>query len=110
MCKALRRFLCVRLLLCAAQEFPEFCQLMLHNMSQTEDEETLCEAFKILDADGSGSIERGELFAIMKNFSKATEEIDESEIDALIREADVDGDGQIGYEEFAKVMMKDDGG
>ena len=27
------------------------------------------------------------------------------EVDEMIREADVDGDGQINYEEFVKIMM-----
>lgn len=68
-------------------------------MNQKDDESTLIEAFSILDEDSSGSIERSELRAMMKNFSKATEEIDDTEIDALLQEADTDGDGQISFEE-----------
>ena len=66
------------------QEFPEFCALMLKRMEAREDEKTLNEAFRLLDLDGSGYIGRDELKAVMRNFSKATEEIDDSEIDALI--------------------------
>ena len=29
----------------------------------------------------------------------------DSEVDEMIREADLDGDGQINYEEFVKMMM-----
>lgn len=29
----------------------------------------------------------------------------DEEVDEMIREADVDGDGQINYEEFVKMMM-----
>jgi calmodulin len=31
------------------------------------------------------------------------EKLNEEEVDEMIREADVDGDGQINYEEFVKV-------
>jgi calmodulin len=33
------------------------------------------------------------------------EELTDEEADELIREADIDGDAQINYEEVAKVMM-----
>ena len=33
------------------------------------------------------------------------EKITDEEVDEMIREADVDSDGQINYEEFVKVMM-----
>lgn len=33
------------------------------------------------------------------------EKLTEEEVDEMIREADVDGDGQINYEEFVKMMV-----
>ncbi len=33
------------------------------------------------------------------------EKLSDSEVEEMIREADVDGDGQINYEEFVKMMM-----
>ena len=41
-------------------------------------------------------------------FSRAGEHIDEDDIDDLIAMADVDGDGKITYDEFSKVMMKNE--
>lgn len=92
-----------------AIEFEEFVQLMTKNMKGNDDADALMEAFKILDADGSGSIDHHELKEILRSFSKLGEDIPDEEIDHMIREADVDGDGSISYEEFVKVMMKNDG-
>ena len=73
----------------------------------TEDIETLKEAFSLIDMDGSGGIGRAELKTLLQSFARAGEAIDEAEIDYMIGEADVDGDGSISYDEFAKVLMAD---
>ena len=33
------------------------------------------------------------------------EKLTDEEVDEMIREADVDGDGEVNYEEFVKMMM-----
>lgn len=33
------------------------------------------------------------------------EKLSDNEVDEMIREADVDGDGQINYDEFVKMML-----
>ena len=88
-------------------EFEEFAILMSKRMNKVEDENTLKEAFRILDLDSSGCISRSELKEIMQSFSRMGEDIAEEEIDRLIAEADVDGDGEVSMDEFCKVMMKD---
>ena len=85
----------------------QFCKLMCRNMGVGEDEETLREAFKMLDKDGSGCIDKDELRDLLRNFSAAGEELSPEDIEAMIVESDVDGDGQVSFDEFAKVMMKD---
>lgn len=53
---------------------------------------------QILDHDGNGYISADELRAIMSNLG---EELSEEEINEIVQEADIDGDGQIDYEEFS---------
>ena len=72
-------------------EFVEFCRLMVKQMSVKEDEATLLEAFKILDKDGSGDIGKEELKAVLNAFSTSGENIDDSDINAMIADADKDG-------------------
>merc|ERR1711904_601583 len=82
--------------------FPEFLSLMARKMKDTDTEEELIEAFKVFDRDGNGFISAAELRHVMKNLG---EKLTDEEVDEMIREADVDGDGQINYEEFVKMMM-----
>ncbi|RYZ89307.1 MAG: hypothetical protein EOP04_07185 [Proteobacteria bacterium] len=54
------------------------------------------------DRDNNGFISAAELRHIMTNLG---EKLSDEEVDEMIREADIDGDGQINYEEFVKMMM-----
>jgi len=83
-------------------DFPEFLALMARKMKDTDSEEELIEAFKVFDRDGNGFISAAELRHVMTNLG---EKLTDEEVDEMIREADVDGDGQINYEEFVKMMM-----
>lgn len=57
--------------------------------------------FRVFDVDGNGLIDREELRKVM---SSLNESLSEEELDAMIKEADINGDGQISFEEF-KIMM-----
>ena len=83
-------------------DFTEFLGLMAKKMKDTDTEEELVEAFKVFDRDGNGFISATELRHVMTNLG---EKLSEDEADEMIREADVDGDGQINYEEFVRMMM-----
>eukprot|EP00899_Mesostigma_viride_P000053 jgi/Mesvir1/10048/Mv24223-RA.1 len=71
-------------------------------VADTDSEEELKEAFKVFDKDGNGFISAAELRHVMTNLG---EKLTDEEVDEMIREADVDGDGQVNYEEFVKMMM-----
>ena len=83
-------------------DFPEFLTMMARKMKDSDSEEEILEAFKVFDKDGNGFISAAELRHIMTNLG---EKLTDEEVDEMIREADIDGDGQINYEEFVKMMM-----
>ena len=83
-------------------DFKEFLCLMVKKMKDTDTDEELLEAFKVFDRDGNGFITSHELRHIMNNLGEG---LTPEEIEEMIKEADLDNDGQIDYEEFVKMMM-----
>uniref|UniRef100_A0A673T434 EF-hand domain-containing protein n=1 Tax=Suricata suricatta TaxID=37032 RepID=A0A673T434_SURSU len=70
-------------------DFPEFLTMMARKMKDTDSEEEISEAFQVFDKDGNGYISAAELH---------------EEVDEMIREADINGDGQVNYEEFVQMI------
>ena len=56
----------------------------------------------MFDKDGNGKISQQELKLVMKNLG---ENLTDEEINEMIREADDNGDGEVDYEEFVKMMQ-----
>jgi calmodulin len=83
-------------------DFKEFLGLMVRKMKDTDTEEELLEAFKVFDRDSNGFITSHELRHVMTNLGQS---LSPEEIEEMVREADIDGDGQINYDEFVKMMM-----
>ena len=83
-------------------DFKEFLGLMVRKMKDTDTEEELLEAFKVFDRDTNGFITSHELRHVMTSLG---ESLTPEEIEEMVKEADVDGDGQINYDEFVKMMM-----
>nr|XP_022331536.1 neo-calmodulin-like [Crassostrea virginica] len=83
-------------------EYPEFLTMMSKKMKDSDTNEAeMREAFRLFDKDENGFISADELRHIMTNLG---ERLTEEECFEMIKEADVDGDGQINYEEFIKMM------
>ncbi|KXZ56854.1 hypothetical protein GPECTOR_1g770 [Gonium pectorale] len=78
-------------------EFAEFCWLMMRQKTADDQEEALRGAFKMFDRDGNGLISASELRHIM---TKLGEKLTDQEVDDMIREADIDKDGN----EFVRMM------
>ena len=83
-------------------EFKEFLDLFTQKMKDPDSEEDLIEAFKIFDKDGNGVISANELRHVMTTLG---EKLSQEEADEMIKEADIDGDGHINYQEFVKILM-----
>ena len=76
-------------------DFPEFLTMMARKMKETDSEDEIREAFRVFDKDGNGFISAAELRHVMTNLG---EKLTDEEVDEMIREADIDGDGQVNYE------------
>ncbi|XP_062181829.1 calmodulin-2/4-like isoform X2 [Phragmites australis] len=85
-----------------AIDFHEFLTLLARKMRDAGADNELREAFHVFDQDQNGFISRNELRHVLENLG---ERLSDEELAEMLREADVDGDGQINYTEFAKVMM-----
>jgi len=83
-------------------DFTEFMALMSKKMNEHDTEEELIEAFKVFDKDSTGLISAHNLRTVMANVG---ETLTNEEVDEMVTEADLDGDGQINYEEFVRMMM-----
>ncbi|CAL9125641.1 calmodulin-like protein 8 [Musa acuminata AAA Group] len=83
-------------------EFHEFLNLMASKLNKGIDsEDELKEAFKVFDKDQNGFISATELRNVMISLG---EKLTDEEVAQMIREADLDGDGQVNFEEFVKMM------
>ena len=83
-------------------DFKEFLGLMARKMRDADTEEELIEAFKVFDRDGNGLISGNELQHVMNSLG---ENISQDEVEEMIKEADLDGDGYINYEEFVRMIL-----
>jgi Ca2+-binding EF-hand superfamily protein len=61
----------------------------------------LRDAFNAMDKDGNGYIEKRELKNLLLALGESPTDKD---VDDMFKAADVNGDGQISFEEFAKVV------
>ena len=59
-------------------------------------------AFKMFDKDGGGSISTDEI----KQVLSFGQNLDEKVVNQIIEQVDANGDGEISFEEFVKVMKK----
>lgn len=80
-------------------DFPEFLTMMARKMEDADSEEEILQAFKVFDKDGNGFISAAELRHILTNLGEV---LTDEDVDGMIREADIDGDGQINYKEFVR--------
>ena len=66
----------------------------------------ITDAFKFIDADRTGYLERAEVKRLLVEFN--VPDIKDEATETLIDFADYDGDGVINYAEFARVLTAED--
>ena len=82
-------------------EYSEFV-VAATNQANLTSQEKLHAAFKMFDKDGGGSISTDEI----KQVLSFGQNLDEAVIQQIINQVDENGDGEISYEEFATMMLK----
>jgi len=81
---------------------PELLQVMARFMGESRNKrEEIRESFSVFDRDGTGMISAAELRHVMTNIG---EKLSDQEVDEMIREIEVDRDGQINYEDMVRLM------
>ncbi|KAL3859431.1 hypothetical protein ACJMK2_009654 [Sinanodonta woodiana] len=89
--------------------FEEFVQVManmggISEQSEEDEERELREAFRVFDKTGCGYICASDVRAILQCMG---EDLTEEEIDEMIAEVDIDGDGRIDFNEFIACVCED---
>ena len=85
-------------------EFEEFLVVMAENAAQGGGGgNEFMEAFQLFDKDGSGKISASELKAVLHSLGQ---NVTDEQVQMMMDEADVDGDGEIDYMEFVKMMTE----
>ncbi|XP_071160671.1 calmodulin-like isoform X2 [Mytilus edulis] len=82
-------------------EFPEFLQMATDMMKSVDLADEVRDAFRLFDKNGDGYVTASELKTILSNNG---EKISDEELDAMVKDADVDGDGKINYQEFVSML------
>jgi calmodulin len=84
-------------------DFKDFLAFMVRKITDSNQEPNLIDGFKIFDRNKDGLIDSHELFEVLTSLGI---EVKEDEVDEMVKESDMDGDGYINYDEFVKLIMK----
>jgi calmodulin len=88
-----------------AASFPLFLSCLAEKALDTVDsseEERIKEAFRLFDRDGNGLITRREIKEAMTELG---DNMSDEDVDAMIKEADLNGDWELDYAEFRIMML-----
>ncbi|KAK8789382.1 hypothetical protein WA538_001159 [Blastocystis sp. DL] len=81
--------------------YDEFMKIISQQIKASEDVDEMAEAFAVFDVDKDGYITKSELHQVMNRLG---ENLTDEQLDAMIKEADTDGDGKINIAEFRLLM------
>jgi centrin-1 len=84
-------------------DFSEFLSLLTSKMSEREGREAVLKSFQLFDEDENGKID---LDKLRKVANQVGEHLTDAELMEMINEMDRDGDSQIDFEDFQRIMKK----
>ncbi|XP_029298245.1 caltractin [Cottoperca gobio] len=84
-------------------DFSDFLSIMTVKMSEKDCKEEILKAFRLFDDDGTGKISFKNLKRVAKELG---ENLTDDELQEMIDEADLNGDGEINEQEFLRIMKK----
>jgi calmodulin len=82
-------------------DFEEFLHLMAKKILKEEDDNEVRDAYAAFDRNAAGAIPLEELSMVFRTLG-----VGEEEIALMMAEADVNGDGEIDFDEFAALMTR----
>jgi calmodulin len=82
--------------------FEEVLAMINGRSKEVDAEEELIEAFRIFDKEGRGYIGAEDIRHLLLMLG---ESMTEEEVEEIITQADMDGDGKVSYQDFAKLML-----
>ncbi|XP_044462327.1 probable calcium-binding protein CML20 [Mangifera indica] len=86
-----------------AIDFDEFVHMMTTKIGERDSKEELMKAFHIIDQDNNGKISVADIKKIAKELDL---NFTEQEINEMVEEADKDHDGEVGIDDFIRMMKK----
>lgn len=88
-------------------DYTEFLAATL-DRQKYQAEDVCWAAFRVFDRDGNGKISQSELTKVLADGAVAA--VAKGDIADLLKDVDANGDGEIDFQEFMKMMRGDDGG
>lgn len=85
-------------------EYDDFAKIMAEKILARDPAEEIRRAFQLFDDDNTGKITKKNLKRVVRELN---ETLDDDELQAMIDEFDLDGDGEINEQEFFAIMTDD---
>ena len=82
-------------------EFDGYLNIILHKMAERPSHDDLLKAFRLFDVDGKKKIDFADLKRIAAQIG---ENIEDGELEEMIKVADQSGTGEVGLDDFVKII------